>query len=88
MARRIRFEATDELGNEFSQETTGEILEGIDFGFIDFVGQQLNLFLKQMTFSRQNDYILMEDVSEDELEALECFLEDYRERKKETSDEL
>ena len=46
------------------------------------MGEAFNNFLRQMGFIRHNDYILMQDLTEDELEAVESFLSDLREEAK------
>lgn len=42
------------------------------------LGRAFNTFLKQCTFHRENDYIFMEDISEDEYDYLQDALTEYR----------
>lgn len=42
------------------------------------IGEQFNTFLKQIGYMRQNDYIFMEDVSEEEYRFLHAMLKRYR----------
>lgn len=42
------------------------------------IGEQLNTFLKQIGYVRPNDYILMEDVTEEEHRFLQAMLRRYR----------
>lgn len=53
-----------------------------DGGELNDMGEAFNNFLRQMGFIRHNDYILMQDLTEDELEAVESFLSDLREEAK------
>lgn len=75
---RIKFEATDQFGNSYVQENNVELHSDLGYCFTDEVGRLLNLFLKQMTFQRRNDCIFMEDVTENEMDALYDFLQEYR----------
>ena len=54
---------------------------------IDFIGDQLNIFLKQCGYARKNDHIFMEDVTEEEWVALADYLEELRRSKEEGGDE-
>lgn len=74
----IGFTFEDEIGNKYSQ--TSSIKEPADFGAsdIDIIGEHLNIFLKQCGFTRKNDYIFMEDVTEDEYNALSEYLNEFR----------
>ena len=78
---RIRFEVTDELGDTYIQESIVDLDNGCHT-FPEEAGRLLNLLLKQMTFPRENDYIFMEDVTEEEIEVLDNFLQEYRKEKK------
>ena len=74
----IGFNFENEFGDKYSQSSTVEVF--VDFGETDLsvIGEQFNCFLKQCGYIRNNDYILMQDVTEDELEALEDYLCELR----------
>lgn len=74
----IGFHCTTLEGFTYDATSTVEVF--FDFGEneLDVIGQQLNVFLQQMGYARKNDYIFMRDISEDEYEAIEDFLKDYR----------
>lgn len=83
---RIRFELTDECGNNYISETNGEVFRDLDENDIDIIGRQLNIFLKQCGYHRKNDYIFMESVTEEEYEAIAEFLNELRNRKVDEND--
>ena len=74
----IGFNLENEFGEKYSQSSSVEVFT--DFGETDLsvIGEQLNCFLKQCGYIRRNDHILMQDVTEDELEALEDYLCELR----------
>lgn len=84
-ATTIRFELTNEYGSHYTMESS-RLLYG-DFGYGDnqltYIGEQLNIFLKQIGYCRSQDYILLEDLSEDEYDYLVDALDEYREKAKE-----
>lgn len=49
---------------------------------LNIIGAQLNAFLKQAGYYRPNECMLMTDLTEDEVWALEDYLREYREEKK------
>lgn len=79
----IKFEVTDENKDHYVSESTFTVYDS----FLDDIGRQLNTFLKQMTYPRTNDCIFMEDVTEEEIDALYEFLSDYRSKTKNTNRE-
>ncbi len=82
----IGFSYNDEqTENYYSAESTMDI-DPQYFDVIDELGEQFNTFLKQVGYVRNNDYIFMEDVNEDEYAALAQFLDDYRANRKATPD--
>lgn len=77
----IKFEHTDEYGNFFSAESRVEPFD--EYGVLGELGQAFNIFLRQAgyTFFDKN-YILMKSLDEDEYNALELYLDEYRKRGK------
>lgn len=73
----IRFEL-DENDNHYEASSTLSIYSDIGMNAIDEMGAQFNTFLKQAGYPRENDFIFMEDVTEDECIALDDFLHRYR----------
>ena len=78
---RIKFEMTDEAGNNYISETTTEVFTDIGETDLSVLGQQFNIFLKQCGYVRKNDYIFMEDVTEEEYDALADYLQSIRSKK-------
>lgn len=74
----IGFELTDEFGNHYKSESSAEVFTSLGETDLDFIGDQLNAFLKQCGYSRKNDHIFMEDVTEDEYIALDDYLSELR----------
>lgn len=83
----IKFEFSNEFGDHYSQESKFEVFSDMGETEIDRIGEQLNVFLKQIGYIRKNDLIFMEDVTPEEFEALSDFLDDYRADKSEGSHE-
>lgn len=83
----ISFNFTDEYKNVYSASSSME--PAYDFGetTLDCIGRQLIAFLRQITYPMQNDYLLMEDLTEDELWYLKDVLFDYRNKDKEKDEE-
>lgn len=75
---RIRFELTDECGNNFVSESKVQVFTDLGETDIDVIGEQLNVFLKQCGYARKNDYILMKDLTEEEYYKLADYLEELR----------
>ncbi|MDO4562201.1 MAG: hypothetical protein Q4C12_00045 [Clostridia bacterium] len=72
------FELADEFGNHYRSESTAEIVKSVGETKLDFMGEQFNIFLKQCGYVRKNDYIFMEDITEDEYIAISEFLSELR----------
>lgn len=62
-------------GNKYKAKSTFEVYEG---SILDEIGEMFNTFLKQVGYTRENDYILMNDVTLDELQLLEAYLAKIR----------
>ena len=78
----IGFSLEDEFGNKYSATTSSEVLVDLDYTDIDFIGEQLNIFLKQCGYSRKNDFIFMDSVTEEEYDALSDYLNELRRQDK------
>lgn len=74
----IGFTFTDEYGNEYSANSFVDVFEDLGEGPLDVIGRQLNTFLSQIGFARKNDNILMDSLSEKELNFLSDALCKYR----------
>lgn len=77
---RIRFELTDENKNNFINESTVDVIFGDTV--LNTIGEQLNAFLRQCGYMRKNDYIFMEDITDEEYEALGDYLRSLRSKEK------
>lgn len=74
----IRFELTDEFKNHYAAESTAEVFESFGETKLDMIGDQLNIFLRQCGYIRKNDCIFMEDITEEEYDALTLYLNELR----------
>lgn len=74
----IGFTLEDRCGNVFSQSSTVEVFDELGDTELDTIGTQFNTFLKQCGYTRYNDNILMEDLSDDEYDAIIDYLDDLR----------
>lgn len=84
----IGFNFENEFGDKFSAITSIGVLDGSHYrADIDLIGEQLNVFLRQCGYARQNDFIFMEDVNEEEYEALADCLSELRLSKAKGGDE-
>lgn len=71
----IKFSYTNEFGDHYSAKSAFTPIEEEE---INYLGDTFNNFLRQIGFIRRNDYMLMEDLTEDELEAVGDFLREFR----------
>ena len=71
----IGFNLIDEFGNEYHAESKESPYDEDD---LEFIGRQLNTFLSQCGYYRENSLIFMESVSDEEYEEIAFFLEEYR----------
>lgn len=78
----IGFRFKNEFGERFEATSEFTIYDDVSYSEIDEVGIKFNDFLRQVGYVRQNDLIFMEDITEDEYDALSCFLDEYREKQK------
>lgn len=84
----IKFELKDEYGLTYTSSSEFQVYSDFGDTTVDLIGQYLNTFLVQCGYSRR-DNIFMESLTDDELEAVAYFLEDYRldKKNKEKNDE-
>ena len=78
----VGFSFENEFGDKFSQSSTFEIAYDCGENDADKLGMQFNNFLRQCGYFRSNDYIFMEDVTEEERDALSQYLYELRRRMK------
>ena len=79
----IGFDFTDEYENFYSSSTTQEVFPEPGDTVLAVIGEKLNAFLRQAGYCRKNDYILMEDLTEDELDSLQLYLCELRDKQNE-----
>lgn len=84
---RIKFELTDEFGNDYINESRVDVCYECGERELDVIGEQLSVFLKQCGYFRKNDFIFMEDITEEEYEALAVYLDELRSGKEPDIDE-
>ncbi len=77
----IKFELKDENGFTYTSSSEFQVYSELGEKIVDLIGQYLNTFLIQCGYTRR-DNIFMESLTDDELEAVAYFLEDYRLDKK------
>lgn len=80
----IGFKFKNEFGDRFEAESEFPVFDDISHSEIDEIGMKFNAFLRQAGYARKNDFIFMEDVTEEECEALYDFLEEYRNKTTDT----
>ena len=78
----IKFELEHYMDESYKAESTLTIFPEFGDTEIGLMGDQFNIFLKQCGYNRQRDHLFMEDVTEEERDALSEFLETYRAGKK------
>lgn len=74
----IGFRFTDEFHNSFASDSTVGVFYEFGESKLTEIGRYFNLFLRQCGFYRENELMLMESLSEDEYDAVICFLDKYR----------
>ena len=80
----IGFHHVEECKNEFKNESTVEVFYSLGDTNLSVIGTCMNNFLRQIGFYRHNDNILIEDLTDEEYDAVVDFLEQYREERTET----
>ena len=74
----IGFYLSSEDGGEYESKSTMEVFDSLGETEISVIGEQLNSFLRQCGYIRDNPLIFMEDVTEDEYDFLDEQLREYR----------
>ena len=77
----IGFSFTDAYGNDYSANTNVEIISDIE-SEIDVIGYQFNAFLAQCGYARNNQFMLIKDLTEEEAELLTVYLDEIRNKRK------
>ena len=75
---KIGFTFTDRFGNEYSTTSNVEVFEPLGERDLDVIGELLNIFLRQIGYIRSRDCMLMEDLTEEEHDALLDYLDELR----------
>jgi len=83
----ISFGFTDEYKNHYEATSSCEVFSDFGETTIDTIGRQMIAFLRQMTYPMHNDYLLMEDLTEEEYWYLKDALFDYRNKDTEENKE-
>ena len=83
----VGFQYVDTFGNTYNSQTTVEVFYSLGETELDVIGRQMNTFLKQCGYSRSKDLLFMEDVDEEEYDALISFLSEYRYHDRKTEHE-
>ena len=73
----IRFELTNEWGSHYIAETSRELHYDLE-SELGFIGEQLIAFLRQAGYYMKNSNLLMEDLTDEELDYLSGCLDEYR----------
>ena len=84
---KIGFTLTDHFGNEYSATSNVEVFESLGERDLDVIGEQLNTLLRQIGYIRSRDCMLLEDLTEEELEALYDYLQELRDGAEDTEDD-
>lgn len=74
----IKFELTDEVNNHYQAESTMTTASSLGYNALDVIGEQLNNFLRQCGYIRKNNNIFMEDITDEEYDALADYLNEIR----------
>ena len=74
----IGFHYEDEYGNVFDSSSKVDVFLNLGDTDLSIIGEKLNTFLRQCGYYRKNDYILMEDLTDDEYCELEAYLSRLR----------
>ena len=77
---KIGFSFEDEFGNSYEAASKVEVFESLGETELSAIGERLNIFLKQIGFVRKNDNIFMEDLTDDEFEAISDYLHELRDQ--------
>ena len=81
----IKFSAkfTNEFGHKFKVSTKTETYTSMGEDELRVIGNVMSDFLRQIGYIQKGDTILMDSVTEDELEAVQDYLFEYRKERDE-----
>ena len=74
---------TNEFGHKFKVSTKTETYPSMGEDELRVIGDVLSDFLRQIGYSQRGDTILMDSLTENELEAVQDFLFEYRKERDE-----
>ena len=74
---------TNEFGHKFKVSTKTETYPSMGEDELRIIGDVLSDFLRQIGYSQRGDTILMDSLTENELEAVQDFLFEYRKERDE-----
>ena len=77
----IGFSYEDGLGNKYEAKSNFEVFINLGENVLEELGKKFNVFLSQISYIRENEYIFMEDITGEEYEALGRYLAEFREQK-------
>ena len=77
----IGFSFENEFGDCYDSSSTLDVLTDMGDTELSVIGEQLNAFLIQIGYLRENGNIFMEDLSDEEYDAVSDFLAGYRNKK-------
>lgn len=80
----IGFHFINEFGDEFNNESKITVYPDLGITELDEISEHLNQFLRQIGYIRPNENIFMEDLTDEEYDAVADFLSRYREERTET----
>lgn len=82
----IGFSFTDTYGNSYTANTETEVITDVE-NEIDIIGEQLNAFLAQCGYIRNNGFMLMNDLTKEEVGLLTDYLDKIRNKRKAVDEE-
>lgn len=79
----IGFHFENEFGDSYDSTSKVEVYTDLGHTELSVIGVQLNAFLSQVGYIRKNTNIFMEDLSDEEYDAVANFLAVYRVKEQE-----
>lgn len=77
----IGFHFENEFGDSYDNTSKVEVYTDLGDTELSVIGEQLNAFLIQIGYVRKNGNIFMEDLNDEEYDAVTEFLAEYRKNK-------
>ena len=75
---KIEFRLINRFGNDYSASSETEVYDDCGHGELNIIGEKLNAFLRQVGYVMKGDFLLLEGLTEDEYDAVSCYLDQYR----------